>query len=89
MEDDEEEDKEYSFDDMSEVLAMAAPVINVHLIKRLEVGLGDVTTLMECVQALRPLSSVQALRFPARAYRLGCFCILVFIGGGPLYSKRL
>ncbi len=48
VDEDEEEDKEYSFDDMSEVLAMAAPVINVHLIKRLEVGLGDVTTLMEC-----------------------------------------
>jgi hypothetical protein len=48
VEDDEEEDREYSFDDMSEVLAMAAPVINVHLIKRLEVGLGDVTTLIEC-----------------------------------------
>ena len=48
VDDAEEEDKEYSFDDICEVLARAARVINVHLMKRLAVGLGDVTTLMEC-----------------------------------------
>ena len=78
MDDDEEEDKEYSFDDMPEIFATAARVINVHLIKSLAVGLVD-----------DPYGVYRLLGFLSESTGLVVFVFFGFMGGRPLYSKRL